>query len=277
MFTIISFFTKILSYAFGRIVEINYPSFLNNIILSFYVKLFDIDVSLASKPLNEYKSLSEFFIRDLKPNLRPLGDNIVSPVDGSLKNSGFLNDENNSFKIKSSIYKLSDLVNLAYLEDKTKNDYKNTSFFNFYLSPKDYHHIHSPFDCRITHFEHIPGSLFSVGDLCQKYIPFLFARNERLAVYMESDEYTIILVIVAAYNVGSIETHFTNFRSGLLKETPGIKHYFKEPIEIKKGERIGTFHLGSSVVLFVTDKNNSSKKDIISSEVSVKYGESLFK
>lgn len=238
--------------------------------------MFKINLDDVEKDVSEYKSLGEFFVRNLKDGARPIEEGLVSPVDGELKDALKLSSLDEEFKIKGSTYSVSNLANL--FDVNTENNIckdKDTYLYNFYLSPKDYHHIHAPDDLRITHFEHIPGALFSVGNFCQRYIPFLFAINERIAVYMHNNNYDVILIMVGAYNVGSIELTFTEYKSNSLLYTPGIKHYLNENITVKKGERIGSFNMGSSVVLFIVDKNNQVNK-FSSESKNVKYGQSIF-
>ena len=127
--------------------------------------------------------------------------------------------------------------------------FANGAFATLYLSPRDYHRIHMPVDGRLTRMIHVPGALFSVNPATARGVPGLFARNERVVCVFETDFGPFVLVLVGATIVGSMATVWHGTvnppRSAALREWS----YNDQQIVLKKGEEMGRFQLGSTVVM----------------------------
>jgi phosphatidylserine decarboxylase len=117
--------------------------------------------------------------------------------------------------------------------------------------------------------------LWPVNDWALSKIPKLFAVNERVVLHLENSEVDLILVLVGAYNVGSISLVFNSFRSNLFSTNVGIDQLLNPALEIKRGERLATFHMGSSVAMFVFPKKNSQFNLHTKAGIQVKMGETL--
>jgi phosphatidylserine decarboxylase len=235
------------SYLFGRLVHMRLPRPIARRSVGWFAKTFGIDVDAASRPVAEYGSIGEFFVRDLREGARPIGERFVSPVDALLRSYGSV--ENGRLEqVKGRHYGLREFLG----DDEDAARYGDATYLNLYLSPRDYHHIHSPVEGRIVKSIHIPGHLWPVNDWSMENIESLFAVNERIVTFIESDYGRVALVMVGATNVGKMSVTYdafvTNTSFGRKKVETRI---YDSPIPIKRGARLGTFHMGSTVVLLV--------------------------
>ena len=255
---------NLLSAVFGRFAALELPAVLNVSLLTWYAKRYRVNLEEAEKPLNEYPSLLKFFTRNLRSGIRPIGEGVVSPVDGRISELGPIRN-GELVQAKGIFYSLDQLLGSADLAARYREGY----FLTIYLAPGDYHHIHSPVDGDIGEFVALPGTLWPVneGSVCQ--IPKLFCENERLISFVESRDFgTVAVVKVGATNVGSIRLTYDSFVTNRSPATrtfsalwskvlgrkvppgPGVFHQvYREKKEVKKGERIATFELGSTVIL----------------------------
>jgi phosphatidylserine decarboxylase len=241
--------------------------------MKFYCSCFKINFAESSHPADSYPSLLKLFLRDLKTGARPIPENskdfLLSPVDGQLREilKVTLGSEVN---VKGCNWDWSKLL----LDSATLSSFEGGDCFNLYLSPKDYHHVHVPYTGVIKSIQHIPGSLLPVNDWSVKTFPNLFSINERVIIEMQAESFSYLLIFVGALNVGSILLDpCPNFKRGFLSLKP------KKIVEIAKskysaGERIGSFALGSSILLVLPVGIISEK---LSAPQSVKFGSILSK
>ena len=200
-----------------------------------------------SSNIDDYKNFNAFFTRKLKAGVRPIDENpqhIISPVDGAISQCGKIKD-GRIFQAKGFDFSVEELL---ACDEQTKNTFKNGQFATIYLSPKDYHRMHAPIDCEVSKTVHVPGRLFSVAKWTAESIPRLFARNERLVCYLETEIGQIAYVLVGAIMVSSMET----VMNGLV--TPPYANAVTEvPItgknKLQKGQELGRFNMGSTVIL----------------------------
>jgi phosphatidylserine decarboxylase len=217
-------------------------------IIPFFAKHFGIALDEAEKQVHEYKSLNAFFTRKLKPGMRPIAEEpnlLVSPADGKIAAFGTIK-EGKLIQAKDVSYTVWGLLGLSMDEARR---YHGGSFITIYLSPRDYHRVHSPVSGHITDYSYLPGTLFPVNAFGVRAVEGLFAKNERLITFIESTAGRVGVVKVGATMVGSVkvrysETATTNVRSGNIE-----REVLPQPIPIEKGEEIGYFRFGSTVVL----------------------------
>lgn len=239
-----------LSRAIGRLVHARLPRPIARMLVHRFARTYQIDVDAAGKPLHEYPSIGHFFIRDLREGLRPIESDFVSPVDGVLRNFG--NVENGRLEqVKGKTYTVA-----GFLGDEAyARRFENGSYFNLYLSPQDYHHVHSPIGGRIVRSVHIPGKLWPVNDWSLANIDELFSVNERVVTYIESSLGLVAVVMIGATNVGKISVVYDSFISNTtMTSKPATRDYTGDGtpgIPIAAGARLGTFHMGSSVVVLL--------------------------
>lgn len=268
---------NLLSAVVGRLAHVRLPTCLGQPLLRLFVRAYRIDPSTAELPLKSYRSIGEFFTRRLAPGLRPIGPGIVSPVDGRVRGFGAITGGQIE-QIKGKTYSVSELLadeRFTPLGDAPLAPrYTEGTFLNCYLAPPDYHHIHSPVRGRIVSVRAVPGALWPVNDRSIRAIDRLFAINERIIVSIESDRGLVTVVMVGATNVGRIGLAFDTIRSNHLPPRQQ-RAVYATPIPVTAGERLGTFHLGSSVVVLFEPGAIVPADFALSVGQAVRYGVSL--
>jgi len=217
-----------------------------------FVARYGVNMQEAANPdIASYTSFNEFFTRPLREDARPLADaEFICPVDGSISQIGAI-ERDNIFQAKGHNYTATALVGGdAELAAK----FADGSFATLYLSPKDYHRIHMPCAGRLRRMIHVPGELFSVNPATVRGVPNLFARNERVVCVFDGEPGEgmpgqFVLTLVGATIVGSIATVWHGVvnppRPGTVREW----HYDGQEVILKKGQEMGRFLLGSTVVM----------------------------
>lgn len=234
-----------LSRTMGRLVHARLPGPIARRLVHWFARTYQIDVDAAGKPAHEYPSIGHFFIRDLREGLRPIEGDFVSPVDGVLRNYGAVTGGRLE-QIKGKTYTVARFLG----DDESAGRYENGAFFNLYLSPQDYHHVHSPVGGSIVRSVHIPGKLWPVNDWSLANVDELFSINERVVTYVDCAFGRVAVVMIGATNVGKISVVYDSFISNTARAKRAARDY-DPPIPIAAGDRLGTFHMGSSVVVLV--------------------------
>ncbi len=240
--------------------------------ITIFSKAFGVDLEQAINPdPTSYKTFNEFFTRELKARARPIADSkITSPVDGTISQLGRVID-GKIVQAKGVNYSLNQL--LGGNASRTKQ-FANGQFITIYLSPKDYHRIHMPCSGKLLEQTHIPGRLFSVAKHTVNTIKGIFARNERIVALFETEYGPMAMVLVGAINVAAIETVW----DGLITPPKGKiitdKDYSDQDINLNKGEEMGRFNMGSTVILVFADGAPALSGDLIADQ-GLKLGEAL--
>jgi phosphatidylserine decarboxylase len=200
----------------------------------------------ANSDITSYASFNDFFTRPLREGARPLADaDFICPVDGAISQFGPI-ERDNIFQAKGHSYTTTALVGG---DAALAAQFANGSFATLYLSPKDYHRIHMPCAGRLRRMIYVPGALFSVNPTTARGVPGLFARNERVVCVFDGAQGQFVLTLVGATIVGSMATTWHGVvnppRSSEIREW----RYDDQLIELKKGEEMGRFLLGSTVVM----------------------------
>lgn len=235
-----------LSRTVGRLVHARWPRPIARRLVHWFANTYEIDVDAAEKPVHDYPSIGHFFIRDLREGLRPVEGDFVSPVDGVLRNFGTVTGGRLE-QIKGKSYTVERFLG----DEDHAHRYENGAFFNLYLSPQDYHHVHSPVGGDIVRSVHIPGKLWPVNDWSLANIDELFSINERVVTYIDSAYGRVAVVMIGATNVGKISVVYDSFLSNTSRTEKRVTRNYDSPIPIRAGDRLGTFHMGSSVVVLV--------------------------
>ena len=236
----------LLSRITGLLARITFPYPINLLMVRSYAALFKVDLSEAELPAARYHSLNAFFTRKLKIYARPIDTDrlaVLSPVDGRVMEvSPVVNGQ--LFQAKDWHYTLLDL-----LKDRSKAHlFTKGTFCTLYLSPSDYHRIHLPLDGAVTSLQYVPGYLYPVNRFSLNRIRNLFVINERLIVYLETDQGSVAMVMVGATNVGKIRLYFDEIRMNLFRRGP-FQRTYKPKIKLNRGEELGCFEMGSTVIL----------------------------
>ena len=212
-----------------------------------FVAKYGVNMAEAANPaISSYASFNDFFTRALKPGSRPLASAAyVCPVDGAISQFGPINGDQ-IFQAKGHSYSTRALVGG---DAKLAKLFDGGQFATIYLSPKDYHRIHMPCAGTLTRMIYVPGDLFSVNPATALAVQGLFARNERVVCVFDSERGPFVLTLVGATIVGSMATAW----HGLVNppRTSEIREwtYALGQVELKQGDEMGRFLLGSTVVM----------------------------
>jgi len=236
-----------MSVAFGKFASAKFPKKIQNIINKSYVFLMRLDMSSFRKPTT-YSTLNALFTRELvvTRDIKP-EDSFISPVDGLVTEVGAISD-GKSYQIKDMSYDIESLLGIQY--SGAISDLEDGYFANFYLSPRDYHRYHAPCDIAIKSITHIPGKLYPVNFTFLKLIKGLFIQNERVIIEAENlYRKKIFIVLVGALNVGKMHFEFDkNIQTNASTTSPSYIAY--ENLELKKGDLMGWFEMGSTLLIF---------------------------
>lgn len=234
-------------------------------LIKLFIKQYKVNMAEAEHSNPEYyKTFNEFFTRPLKDGVRPLvedKDIISQPVDGAISQLGDIVD-GQLIQAKGHNYSLQALLGG---NEKDSEPMLGGKFATIYLAPKDYHRIHMPIDGTLSKMIYVPGDLFSVNPLTAQNVPNLFARNERVVAIFDTEIGPLAMVLVGATIVASIETVWAGTVTPPAGKDVFSWNYPKsgeQAITLKKGEEMGRFKLGSTVVLAW----GANKADILDSE-----------
>jgi phosphatidylserine decarboxylase len=241
--------TNTISDYFHIFATTKFPSIIQNAINIGYVKIFDINMSEFKEP-KEYKTLNELFTRELV-NPRKFdtsSDLFISPADSYISAQGNI-EGSSALQIKGMEYSVKELLTNK-ISNENLDKIIDGKYMNMYLSPKDYHRYHMPYDCKITKLIHVPGKLYPVNFRYLRKQPSLFVENERVILEcITKDGKIFYMVFVGALNVGKMAFTFephveTN------SNTRDIQVYDYANLMSKKGDCLGYFKMGSTVLMF---------------------------
>lgn len=223
----------------------------------------------AHENIDDYACFNDFFIRHLKPGSRTIEDaDIVSPVDGAVSELGDI-QAGQLLQAKGRYYSVQELL---ACDQTLASDFNSGHFITLYLSPKDYHRVHMPMDGILSETLYVPGRFYSVQPALSRVIPNLFARNQRLVVQFETSIGRMAMVLVGATVVGRIGTAWQGDvpRSRYIR-----KAVYTDKKLIKKGEEMGYFKLGSTVILLFSQEAKMHWHQDMTSGKSIRLGEIL--
>lgn len=242
--------------------------------IKIFSRAFGVNLDEAKSPdPASYASFNAFFTREIKPELRPVANSqMVSPVDGTVSQSGLIK-QGRIFQAKGQEYTVQELLACS---DEEALRFADGQFATIYLSPKDYHRMHMPFKGDLCEQVHIPGRLFSVAPHTVKTVPRIFARNERVVASFDTEFGRMAMVLVGAINVAAIETVWDGLVTPPKGKTISRKNYQAGEVVLDKGQEMGRFNMGSTVILVL-----ESQTPVLSSElvegVSLKMGQAISK
>lgn len=245
---------------------------LTTIVIRWFVKRYQVNMSEAAMPdIVSYKTFNDFFTRALSDDARPLATtDFICPVDGAISQLGDIVADQ-IFQAKGHHYSTATLL---AGDRRLAKKFENGSFATLYLSPRDYHRIHMPYDGRLTAMTYVPGDLFSVNPTTAQGVPGLFARNERVICTFESDIGKFVMVLVGATIVGSMATSWHGIVNPPRSKDIRNWDYSNQDIMLKKGQEMGRFLLGSTVVmLFPTNALEFNANWV--GEKAIQMGESM--
>ncbi len=227
----------------GQLCEQPLPAVVSSVVSRAYGLAFRVDMSEAAAPHGAYGSFDAFFTRPLREGLRPIASTaVVSPSDGRLSAFGPIDAAARIF-VKGQHYEVAELLGDVQQAQRMVGG----SYAVIYLSPRDYHRVHSPVDGQLVSVRGIAGDWYPVNALGERFVPQLFAKNRRVAVTLTGSATSeVSLVFVGALIVGKISVHVL----GNDDVTAG-DHPINPPVSVRRGDEVGAFHLGSTAVVFL--------------------------
>ena len=255
---------KRISRAVGKLCERPLAPPMSRAIERVYSSVYRVNMGEAAEQVEAYPTFDAFFTRHLRPGARRISDDvIVSPADGVIEATGPVDTGSRVF-VKGRPYDVAELVGDA--KDATR--FAGGSFAVVYLSPRDYHRVHSPADGAVGLVRGLPGDLYPVNKIGERHVPRLFVRNNRVAIRIDTQGLgRVYVVMVGAVIVGRISV-------SVLPEpaVPPGDNVIEPARPVKRGDEIGIFHLGSTAVLLVEPGITLAR-----SVGPIRYGESLLK
>ena len=241
----------VLSRVAGWLADRRLPSGLLVPIIRAYSRVYGVDLSEAAEPPGAYPTFNEFFTRRLRAGARPVDGTpgtVVSPSDSRLSQIGVVPADGRLEQVKGRTYGLDALLG----SPGDGEPFRQGLHATLYLSPAMYHRVHSPVEGRVVGWRYVPGRLFPVNGPAVRSVPGLFTRNERVVVFIETEGHgSVAVVLVGAANVGRITLAFsdlvTNSGGRPVQVEPSV------PIPLARGDELGLFNLGSTVVVLVAD------------------------
>lgn len=260
----------LLSRLVGALAECRWP-WLKNLLIKLFISIYKVDMAEAVKSdVAAFSCFNDFFTRELKPNVRPIcaaTDTLVSPVDGAVSEVGRINSDK-IIQAKGISYTLMNLLGGA---EKLSGYFLDGSFITLYLSPKDYHRVHSPLGGKLIKSFYLPGSLFSVNETTVNSVPDLFSRNERLVMLFDTACGKMAMIMVGAMIVAGIKTVWSD---DAYRPRASFSENLPNPPSFETGDELGQFQLGSTVILLFEPDSVNWDPGVVNQKV-VKLGERL--
>jgi phosphatidylserine decarboxylase len=240
-----------LSHRVGRAADLRLPGPVLRALIAAYARFYGADLDEAAEPIVSFRTFDEFFTRRLRDGARPVDRApgvIVAPCDARLYGLGRIPEDRRLEQIKGRSYALDELLGDSGLAARLKGGVHAT----LYLSPGMYHRVHWPVEGRVVGWQRIPGRLYPVNALAVRHVDHLFAVNRRVVVEVESPAFgPMAIVLVGATNVGRISLTFESMGAPPSIHSDRVEP--SRPVDARRGEELGTFHLGSTVVLLASD------------------------
>lgn len=256
-----------ISRIFGYMSLIPLPVTTMKRIISWYSEKYGVNLEEAEIPTEGFRNFNSFFTRKLKKGARKIDTNrisVISPTDSRIDQFGEIKN-NSILQAKGIDYSLRELI-----PSQEAEKFVDGKYITLYLSPGDYHRIHSPVSGKITGFFNIPGKLYTVQEFMVKGFKNLFSVNERLITYIQTDRGTVAVCKIGAMNVGKISLSYNDCVTNRFFRRK--KEFFyssdQRPV-IKKGDEVGIFNLGSTVILLFQKKMIKFEKLKVGKKVKV--------
>lgn len=245
---------------------------LKNPAIRLFIRAFDVDMSESEHQSAEnYPSFNKFFTRTLVAGARPIDSNensITCPADGRISQISEYQD-GNVVQAKGQNFSMAQLLG-------GDNNYgtlcQSGHFATIYLSPRNYHRVHMPFDGELVEMIYIPGRLFSVAPYSAEVIKGLYSRNERVVSIFKTKIGYMAVVMVGAVNVAAIEMAWEGLVTPPHGKNITRKNYSN--IKLKKGDELGIFNMGSTAIV-AFEKNKVEWHKHLHIQQAVQMGQTL--
>lgn len=244
-----------------------------NLLIRQITRRFKVNLEEAAEPnIDAYAHFNAFFTRALKPGARPLDadpSTLLCPADGHISQSGPIKS-GRIFQAKGQDFTAAELLG----DEATALPYAEGQFITVYLSPRDYHRVHMPLDGVLISTAHVPGRIFSVAPKAVESIPRLFARNERLVCHFQGEHGPFAMVLVGALLVSSVSTVWADLEIPPYASKIRRKSYGDREIRLKRGDEMGRFNMGSTVILLLPAEGSALDAGL-RAEQAVRVGQTI--
>lgn len=243
-------------------------------LIRWFIRFFKIDTSeIKRESLDDYPNFNAFFIRELADGARPISPDpktIVSAADGMVSQFGNI-EESSLLQVKGRYY---DLDCLLGENEQWTIPFRNGKFLTCYLSPRDYHRVHMPVAGKLRHMVYLPGRLYSVNAKAVATVPELFCRNERVVSFFDTKFGRVAVVMVGAMLVAGITTLWAGQVTPRRPHEKFIWHYATDEVSLDKGDEMGYFNYGSTVILLFQE-NTIEWLPELGMDMSIKMGQTI--
>lgn len=243
-----------------------------NLQINWFVKRYAVDMKESILPTaDDYPDFNTFFTRELRPGIRQIcAEGIASPADGQVSQIGRVTS-GQLIQAKGATFSLLELLGG---QDDFSEEFAEANYATIYLSPRDYHRVHMPLTGTLLSMIAVPGYLFSVNEKAANTVPNLFARNERVIAVFETERGLMAVIMVGAMLVSSIKTVW----AGAVTPPPSREvkrwNYEEQNYSLEKGEEMGLFQFGSTVIVLFADPKMVWHHHL-QSGIAVQLGQSL--
>jgi len=244
----------------GKFSNAKKPKWFVKSVIKLWKKKYKIDLDEYVIPPNGFKTFNSFFTRTFKEGARQISEGVASPVDGYIFDFGKINGDDKIY-VKFKHYYVDDLICDKYEE--------MSSYAVLYLSPANYHRVHASFDMEIADISYLPGTLRSVKPKVVYKKDSVYCRNERIVIHGQSEYGNFYMILVGALLVGKTKLSFDSGLQTNIKKGVASKRTYESPIKINKGDEVGYFEMGSSVILLMKDERLANIKFPLNSPIKV--------
>jgi phosphatidylserine decarboxylase len=228
--------------AMGRLADYEWSDRVGNAVVNLYCRAYGVELEECRK-VSGFSSFDEFFTRELREGARTIPNErgvAICPADGRIDSIGPV--DGRSFAVKGRPYRVDELLG----DEREAKRYEGGLGCVIYLSPRDYHRVHSPVAGALTLVRSMAGDYYPVNAIGVKHVHNLFVRNRRVAIAVDTkDMGRVTVVMVAAMVVGRITVTGIDAR-----DVPFGTHELAPPVDVDCGDEIGIFRLGSTAVVF---------------------------
>ncbi len=262
---------KLISYFVGRVVHFRFPNPIGPLSVKWFAKKYKINLEEAEKNLDDYKTIGALFTRKLKPGVRTIEDRAIHPSDSLLTENGPIRGKT-LIQAKSHFYNTSEFLGNSEWGDL----FNEGVFLTYYLCPSDYHRVHCPINGEVMAARYISGTLWPVNEYSVKMTSNLFSINERFITLIRSNLEYVAVVMVGALNVGYMTSSYDSDFVLKAKRKKTINKTYEPKKPIKRGDELGIFHMGSTVIVLYSKETEVAKNYEGFEHRTVRWGESLF-
>ena len=260
-----------LSHLAGKLANAKW-GWLTRFCIKLFIKRYRVNMCEAKiSDYTQFHTFNAFFTRELKSDARVIPHDknlIISPADGCISEVGKI-EKGQLLQAKGAYFSVK---NLCADDETVAHLFEDGAFLTAYLAPRDYHRFHMPLTGRLKKMIYIPGKLYSVNQSSVKYVPGLFALNERVICLFETDIGMVGFIAVGAMIVGSIVMKWHGIVIPQQKRTLQTWDYADQNILFQQGEEIGHFQLGSTVILLF-EKNKIQWEEALHADKKLQLGE----